>query len=174
MRKSDKRTALFLTIAIVVLVISLTTGFLDRIILPLGLLIFVPVAAGFMFALVFYSRRYMENHPYIPYVGRWAHVLCKECMKANIESSRIDVSVGYAFEGWTKAGRYFRGFKREYTAMCDRGHKWTFDPILERNIVEKEARRKRTPEEKAAAKQRSIERSRAVREMFHKTFVAPF
>lgn len=166
MKKSDARSAFGLAVLIIGLVISLTTGFLEAIIVPVGLTIFGFLALGACYGFVFYLRSYTDNHPYIPYAGRWAHVLCKECMRHDLES-RIEIQVGSAFEGWSRAGRYFRGFRREYRATCDRGHSWTFDPILERNVLDKKARQ---PRHKKSAKAKLFERMKmkAEREAFHR------
>lgn len=166
MSTKDVRSALGLALLVVLLIVSLVTGFMDTIIVPTGLFVFGILAIGFSFWFVFSVRRYSENHPYIPYVGKLAHVLCPQCMRSDLDS-RIEVEVGTAFEGWTRAGHYFRGFRREYTASCERGHKWTYDPFLERNEIARVRRAPLTEAQKAAAKLREAHRARAVREGFH-------
>lgn len=164
MTKKDFRSAIGLTILVMGLILSLLTGFLDAIIVPVGLTLFGILCFITALGFVFYTRRYIEKHPYVPYAGRYAHVLCPECLRAGADNYSIEVRVGTAIEGWSVAGRYFRKFKREYQASCSRGHSWKYDPILETNSRKKSAPRAPRTE---YSKQKAIKRMRGIRKLFH-------
>lgn len=165
MTRSDIKSSSVLAIAILLLVVSLTTGFLDKIVVPIGLIVFGVLAFGVVLAAVFHFRKYRRDHPFIPYVGQWAHVLCKKCeQKSEIHS--IEIFTGGAYEGWNKAGQYYRTFKRQYRVYCSNGHEWIYDPILEHNEW--------APSERAPGHKRSLKKilelMKLERDAVHKTF----
>lgn len=168
MLKRELWGVFWLAVGIIAVVLVTLTHLFDKIIIAaalgvLGLLVFLMVSAALI-----YGRKFVEDHPYIPYLGRYAHVLCKECGVRGHEPGRIEVNVGYAFEGWGQYG-YFRGFMRLYSARCSSGHEWKFDPMLQRNeVAKKDAKPRHARSEKVRAA--AIKR---MREVFHVTFVEP-
>lgn len=167
MSKRDLKQAAWLALGLVLVVLSLTTGFLEAIVFPLAIGAFGILAFLTMIALTIYLRKYHADHPYIPYAGQWAHVLCRECEKRGSEYS-IEMTTGTAVESW-RFGKYFRHFKREYRAHCSRGHEWTFDPILEMNEQDGKEKKPRY-KEGARALARRIGRMRSLRELVHKFY----
>lgn len=165
MSRKDIRASVFLATSIFLLVVSLTTGFLDRIIVPVGLSVFGILIFGSVLASMFHFRKYKRDHPFIPYAGQWSHILCKKCEESGAEYS-IELNTGSAFEGWTKTGKYYRQFKRRYIASCSNGHSWIFDPIMQRNEWKPGPKK---PVYKRNTK-RVIEKSRQMRALIHRFF----
>ena len=146
-------------------VLSLTTGVLDAIVFPIAIVVFAFLAFGTAFAGIIYFRKYRDDHPYIPYAGQWAHVLCRECERHG-SNYTITMTTGVAKETW-KFGRYSRYFERVFRARCSNGHEWTYDPILERNETDPKPRRF---VDKAKALARRVFRMRLMREAVHRMY----
>lgn len=169
MSRNDLLTVFFTALGIMFIVLSEidgTKGIIDHITVFIGIVVFGLLVFGCLFGFVFYARRYVEDHPYIPYAGKWAHVLCPECIRSGRDKYRIEMRVGVAIEGWSIAGMYFRKFKREYQASCSNGHSWKYDPILETNSRKKVSRAPRSE----ASRQKSIENMRMMRTAIHEQF----
>jgi hypothetical protein len=141
MTKSYVKQAFWLAVLTTGLVLSLTTGFLDSIVFPIAIGAFALLSFGAGFAALVYFRKYREDHPFIPYAGQWAHVLCRECERVG-RNYTISMTTGTAIEEW-RDGLYRRRFKRLYRASCSHGHAWTYDPILERNELDLNPRKPR-------------------------------
>lgn len=164
MTLKDILSAGALFIFFTVLVLITMTDWFDQVIVIGAIAVAALVVFGCILGAIFHFKKYRRNHPYIPYVGQWAHVTCRECDNHQ-KTYSIEVFTGGAYEGWNRAGQYYRGFKRLFACTCSNGHAWQYDPILERNEWPHEDRQsfRRSTE-------RNIERMRLERQAVHKLY----
>lgn len=110
------------------------------------------------------------HHPYVPYVGESARVICPECSRRGLlHEYAIEMFTGGAYERWDRDGEYAREFKRTHICSCSNGHTWTYNPILRRNELPKRARTQTYSKDPVAV----AEKIRAMRAVFHATFIEP-
>lgn len=170
MNRKDIKGAIIITLLIVGVVLMSSydsSSFLfSSVILPAAIFMFAIVAFVAVYGFMSYARLYKEDHPYIPYVGKMAPVLCPDCFRKGIDSS-IEMEVGTAFEYWPReGGEYKRTFRRIHKCRCSAGHEWLYDPILERNSRSRPVSAKRYKVSTA----RLSERLRKLREGFHNMY----